>query len=142
MLSASEPAASTIKLATFNASLYREHRGELLAELTSRACDQAKKIAAVIQTVRPDVLLLNEIDGNDDLATVRSLRDNYFAVGQFGLEPLDYSYFYQPTVNTGVASGIDLNRNDSASDPEDNCSHSDCSSNASRFSQPSDAADI
>ena len=51
---------STVRFATFNVSMNRGNRGELLAELQAGASVQIKKIAAVIRVVRPDVILLNE----------------------------------------------------------------------------------
>jgi endonuclease/exonuclease/phosphatase family metal-dependent hydrolase len=108
-----------VKLAALNASLYRGQSGELLSELKSGNCVQAKKLASIIQTVRPDVLMLSEIDGEDQLATVRAFHDQYLAIGQAGLAPLQYQYVYQSSVNTGLASGLDINNNGKTDDPED-----------------------
>ncbi len=57
------PAApGTLRIATYNVSLYRREAGALAQELTTGRSTQAAKIAAVLQDVRPDLLLLNEFD--------------------------------------------------------------------------------
>ena len=55
-------AAEKIRFATFNASLYRRADGQLKQELASGDSASARKVAEIIQIVRPDVILLNEFD--------------------------------------------------------------------------------
>ncbi|MDP1562208.1 MAG: endonuclease/exonuclease/phosphatase family protein [Pirellulaceae bacterium] len=57
--------AGTIRFATFNMALERREAGALTAELRTGQSQQAKRLAEIIQLVRPDVLLLNEIDRDD-----------------------------------------------------------------------------
>ncbi|HSK96866.1 MAG TPA: endonuclease/exonuclease/phosphatase family protein [Euzebyales bacterium] len=88
----------TIRVATYNASLNRATQGELLSDLRA-GDDQARAVADIIGTVRPDVLLLNEFDHDPEAAAV--FADDYLG-GR-------YPYRYTDTCNTGVASGSDLN---------------------------------
>jgi hypothetical protein len=78
--------------------------------LADPSWEKARLAAATIQEVRPDVLLLNEVDWDADGESVRRFVANFLAVGQDGRAPLDYPYVYIPEVNTGVHSGHDLDR--------------------------------
>jgi endonuclease/exonuclease/phosphatase family metal-dependent hydrolase len=111
----------SIRVATLNSSLYREESGVLLAELESGNSEQAQQLARILQTVRPDILLLNEVDYDADGRVAKSLRDRYFRVSQ-GLENsmgLDFPHFYSAPVNTGLPSGMDLDLNGEIDDPAD-----------------------
>ena len=55
-------APGTMRIATYNVSLYRREAGALAQELTAGRSTQAATIAAVLQEVRPDLLLINEFD--------------------------------------------------------------------------------
>lgn len=107
---ARERAAVNVRVATFNTSLYSEQAGGLLARLEA-GDERARKIAAVIQRQRPDIVLLNEFDYDPEgLAADRFQRD-YLGVGQHGEAAITYPYRYLAPVNTGVPSGLDLDRN-------------------------------
>ncbi|KFN45679.1 hypothetical protein N790_09470 [Arenimonas malthae CC-JY-1] len=107
---APERAGVNVRVATFNTSLYSEQAGGLLARLEA-GDERARKIAAVIQRQRPDVVLLNEFDYDPEgLAADRFQRD-YLGVGQHGEAAITYPYRYLAPVNTGVPSGLDLDRN-------------------------------
>lgn len=101
-------AAATIRFATYNASLNRSSAGELVRDLSTPDNTQARRIAEVIQRVRPDVLLINEFDHDDagDAALLFEL--NYLARAQREAAPIRYPYRYSAPVNTGVPSGLDL----------------------------------
>ncbi|MBB5154131.1 endonuclease/exonuclease/phosphatase family protein [Saccharopolyspora phatthalungensis] len=101
-------AAEPVRFATFNASLNRATQGKLLADLSEPDDPQARKVAEVVQRVRPDVLLLNEFDYVEGGAAVDAFRANYLARGQRGADPIDYPYVYIGPVNTGVPSGMDF----------------------------------
>ena len=58
--------------------------------------------------VRPDVLLLNEVDF-DGGKSVEAFEKHFLAKGQHGQQPLEYAYRYVQTVNTGIDTQIDLN---------------------------------
>ena len=103
-------ALPTVRFATFNVSMFRARQGELCTELADPAMEQARLAAAILQDIRPDVVLLNEFDWDARGESARLFRQNFLAIGQDGRQPIDYPYAYVPEVNTGVASGLDLDR--------------------------------
>jgi hypothetical protein len=116
--------ATEVRLATFNVSMESSNylppgaTGDntvLAAILSNGDNPQIKNIAAIIQRVRPDVLLLNEFDyiANPELGIQAFIR-NYLNKAQKGSEPIDYPYFYYSTVNTGQPSPFDLDNNGKA----------------------------
>lgn len=113
-----------LRIATVNVSLYRNQAGQLTTELEAGDNEQAKRIAGILQIVRPDIVLINEIDYQDDDAALLSFLKKYLASGQTAndgkkLEPLDYPYYFTGPVNTGVDSGMDLNADGKLGSPED-----------------------
>src|SRR3546814_3659442 len=54
-------AGDTLRIATYNASLHDDAAGGLVRRLES-GDERARRIAAVLQRVRPDIVLLNEFD--------------------------------------------------------------------------------
>lgn len=115
----------TMRVATFNVSMEATNYsakgeqlngGELFAELATGKHPQIKNIAAIIQQVRPDIILLNEFDyTSDDSIGVSAFINNYLHISQQGAESIDYPYFYTAPVNTGVDSGLDLDKDGVAS---------------------------
>ncbi len=105
-----------VRFATFNASLNRPEPGELRHEL-AQGSDQARATAAIIQRVRPDVLLLQEIDYDPE--ALELFHDAYLAVGQEGERPIEYGYRWAVPSNTGVASGYDLDNDGAVGGPGD-----------------------
>lgn len=97
-----------IRIATFNVALNRNKEGALLNELESGNPEKVKKIAAIIQTVRPDILLINEIDF-DGGESVRVFEEKFLGHGQHGQKPIEYSHRFVGPVNTGIDSAMDLN---------------------------------
>lgn len=107
---ASTPIA-TLRVATYNASLYDEDAGGLVARLQLGNA-QARKIAAVLQKVRPDIVLLNEFDYDAAQRAANLFQRDYLEVAQAGGgAPLHYPHRYLAPVNTGVPSGLDLDGN-------------------------------
>ncbi|HRK31743.1 MAG TPA: endonuclease/exonuclease/phosphatase family protein [Tepidisphaeraceae bacterium] len=98
----------TIRFATFNASLNRDQPGMLVEHLRRGDDAQIEAVAEIIQRVRPDVILINEFDYDPAGEAARLFQANYLARGQNGAEPITFAYSYCEAVNTGVASGIDL----------------------------------
>lgn len=108
-----------ITIATFNVSMESENyvaRGsklgpEVLSNLLAKGNHpQIKNIAAIIQHVQPDILLLNEFDYiKDPKQGIELFIKNYLSVSQSGASPIEYPYYFYQTVNTGVPSGFDLN---------------------------------
>jgi endonuclease/exonuclease/phosphatase family metal-dependent hydrolase len=105
-----EPATvPRLRIATYNTSLYSESDGGLVARLEGDDA-AAKRIAAVIQHQRPDIVLLNEFDFDAWGKAADAFQHRYLEVGQHGQAAITYPYRYFAPVNTGVASGMDLNR--------------------------------
>jgi len=99
-------AAPTLRVATYNTSLYRDQAGALAAAVRSGDA-QATDVAAAIATAHPDVILLNEIDADAVEAFAASIP------GQ------PYAHRFVPSSNTGVPTGVDLDgdgRTDGAGD--------------------------
>ncbi len=98
-----------IRVATFNIGLDQaKQRGELAQLLSKGDYPAALKSAEIIQRVAPDILLLNEIDGNDQGKTLQIYLDLYLKRGHANLQDLEYPYIYQPECNTGVSAGINF----------------------------------
>lgn len=113
-----------IRVATFNVSMealnyipYVKEQtpsveGGELTNALSKQHQQIKNIAEIIQTVNPDIILLNEFDGdNEQHLALRVFINEYLAKGQNKQQGSHYPYFYQGPVNTGVVSPFDLNNN-------------------------------
>ncbi|MEM9644375.1 MAG: endonuclease/exonuclease/phosphatase family protein [Planctomycetota bacterium] len=108
-----------LKVATFNVSLYGSRAGEIKDRLSDGRDDQAEKIAAIVQTVRPDVLLVNEVDFEADGAVAEQLAEAFFAVGRDGRVGIEYPHVLSIPSNTGLESGMDLNHNGKSGEPND-----------------------
>lgn len=115
---AAEQGPQRIRIATFNIAMGLKTEGELYRRLQSGDDEALKKVAAVIQTVRPDVLLLNEFDWYELDSAVFFIR-NYLDTPQYGNEPISYEHALSGAVNTGVDSGLDLNGNGVLAEPDD-----------------------
>ncbi|GAA1444016.1 endonuclease/exonuclease/phosphatase family protein [Nocardiopsis tropica] len=102
------PGPHQVRFATFNTALERAEQGALAAELATPDSEQARNVAEIIQHARPDVLLVNEFDHDEEGEGARLFQDNYLSVGQNDAEGIDYPYVYTAPVNTGVPSGADL----------------------------------
>ena len=93
-----------LRIATYNTSLYDEAPGGLVARLQA-GDDGARNVAAVLQRVRPDIVLLNEFDYDAEGRAADLFQRNYLEVAQpGGGEPLRYAYRYLAPVNTGAVS--------------------------------------
>ena len=112
-------AENSLRIATYNASLYGKTAGEIRNRLADGKDVQAEKVAAIVQTIRPDVLLVNEIDYEPDGATAKLLAERFFAAPQGQREPMEYPHVYFAPSNTGVDSGIDLNDDGKVGRPND-----------------------
>jgi endonuclease/exonuclease/phosphatase family metal-dependent hydrolase len=110
---------SSIRVATYNTSLFREQSRKLARDLQGGVNEQARRIAEVIQRVRPDILLLNEFDYDAEGRAAGLFRENFLAVSQSGCEPIEYPHYFIGPVNTGRPSGRDLDHNGQVGDPAD-----------------------
>ena len=121
---AAEPARrsgpfQSLRAATFNASLNRGREGQLLEDLATGKDAQIRAVAEIIQINSPDILLLNEFDHDDEGRGVDLFREKYLEVPQNGQSPAFYPYAFTAPVNTGVPSGLDLNRDGTVGGPDD-----------------------
>ncbi|WDJ12021.1 endonuclease/exonuclease/phosphatase family protein [Xanthomonas campestris pv. incanae] len=109
--SAASTTAAPLRIATYNTSLYSDEAGGLVRELQGDSA-HARKIAAVLQRVRPDLVLLNEFDFDPAHRAADLFQQRYLQVAQpGGGDALAYPYRYLAPVNTGVPSGLDLDNN-------------------------------
>lgn len=115
--SAHKPAP--VRFATFNASLNRNSAGALIADLSTSGNAQAATVAEIVQRVRPDVLLINEFDYDENGVAAQLFQDNYLSVPHNGAAAIEYPYHYVAPSNTGIPSGFDLNNNGSIGGPDD-----------------------
>jgi 3-phytase/alkaline phosphatase D len=110
---------ATIRVATYNTSLYRHEAGRLVHDLEGGNNKQARHIAEVIQRVRPHILLVNEFDYDAHGRAAELFQNEYLAVGQDGLEAMEYAHRFTAPVNTGRQSGRDLDKDGRLNGPDD-----------------------
>ncbi|MFK7740388.1 MAG: endonuclease/exonuclease/phosphatase family protein [Planctomycetota bacterium] len=110
---------ATVRIATFNVALNRAEAGALLQELEGGKCEPAKQLASLVQTVRPDVLLLNEVDRDPAARAAEVFRREYLGVSQGGRDAIEYPFVFCGAVNTGVPSGQDLDGDGRTDGPAD-----------------------
>jgi endonuclease/exonuclease/phosphatase family metal-dependent hydrolase len=91
----------------------------LVKDLQQRDNLQARQVAEIIQRIRPDVLLINEIDHDAAGRAAELFQTNYLSVAQRGQEPIEFAHRFTADVNTGLPSGLDLNRNERSDEPSD-----------------------
>jgi endonuclease/exonuclease/phosphatase family metal-dependent hydrolase len=111
------PPQSALRFATFNVALNRPAAGRLARDLAAGDA-QARAVAEIVQRVRPDVLLLNELDF-DGGAALHLFEERYLAVGQNGAAPIRYAHRLVAPVNTGEPSGFDLDHDGRTDGPGD-----------------------
>ncbi len=68
-------------------------------------------MAEIIQRVRPDVLLVNELDFVPNGEALRLFQRNYLSVSQNGARPIFFPHSFVAPSNTGTPSGKDLDNN-------------------------------
>jgi hypothetical protein len=117
--------ATQLKIATFNVSMealnYVSHQRNKITKISEKTLSNALKndhpqirnIAEIIQRVNPDIILLNEFDNqeNNEKNSHKALKifiKQYLNKSQNGQPAVNYPYFYQGQVNTGINSGFDL----------------------------------
>ena len=108
-----------VRFATFNTALFREDAGQLADDLAAGGDKQAQTVAAIIQQLRPDVLLVNEFDYDETGRAIAAFQENYLAVGQEGAEAIRYPYHFCAPSNTGIDSGFDLDGDGALGGPGD-----------------------
>jgi hypothetical protein len=108
-----------VRFATFNASLNRFNAGDLIVDLSTPDDAQAQAVAEIIQRTRPDVLLVNEFDFDENGEAADLFRTNYLEVSQNGADPIDYRHVFVAPSNTGIPSGFDLNNDGTVGGADD-----------------------
>lgn len=112
-------AETTVRFATFNIRQLNADKLGMTDDQGRGTNAQLRKAAEIIQRVRPDVLLVNEIDYDDNRRSTVLFRQRYLRIGQHGQSPIDYPHVFSAPTNTGVPTGMDLDhdgRSDGAGD--------------------------
>ncbi len=108
-----QAADAPLRVATYNVSLYDDADGGVIRRLEAGDAG-ARKVAAVLQRLRPDLVLLNEFDHDAEGRAADLFQQRYLEVPQAGGgEALHYPHRYFAPVNTGEPSGLDLDGNGS-----------------------------
>lgn len=116
------PESGALRVATFN---IKELSVQMLENVNAEGQGRDPQVIAaarIIQRVRPDVLVILEIDhdmvtpGANNDRTARLLAKNYLAHGE---APITYEHFYAAPCNTGLLSGVDLNNDGVIAKPSD-----------------------
>lgn len=117
---AQDDAPAAVRVAVFNIFELGRDKLDQVDAAGRGASPQLRGAAEIVQRVRPDVLLVNEIDYDaGEGVNAQLFLERYVGVGQGGLEPVDYLHVFFEPVNTGVATGIDMNRDGDTAGPED-----------------------
>jgi hypothetical protein len=120
---------SSIRFATFNIQELSLQKLQQVDSSGKGANPQVLNCAEILQRVRPDIVLINEIDAPstaDDRESLnpagnaaRQFLDKYLAISQKGLLPLEFPYLYIAPSNTGVPTGHDLDNDGKKDGPAD-----------------------
>lgn len=112
-----ERAPGTVRVAAFNANLVRQGAGVLVSDIGKRDA-QVLAAAEILLRVRPDVVLINELD-HDPAGLALARFAALLAEGVAGLPGLDYPHLFAAGSNTGVPSGHDLDGDGRSMGPGD-----------------------
>jgi hypothetical protein len=118
----SEKAEGRVRIALFNIREFRTEKITQVDESGVGVNPQARAAAEIIQRVRPDILVLNEIDhdyGGEEEGldlNARRFASAYLASGE---NAIGFSYSYAAPNNTGLLTGLDLDGNGHVATDED-----------------------
>jgi endonuclease/exonuclease/phosphatase family metal-dependent hydrolase len=112
------PAPGAIRVAVFNVALSREEPGALVQELRLGGAAQIDAVAEIVQRVRPDILLLLELDRDDGGESLRLMQAT-LREGRGGAAGIDYPHGFAEPSNTGVLATRDLDGDGAISRPAD-----------------------
>ncbi len=107
-----------VRLASFNVALNRRNPGELAQELRLGGSAQIDAVVEIIQRVRPDIILINEIDHDARQIAAQLFRDA-LTTGRQGAAGMNYPHLFSAPSNTGVSSGYDLDKDGRVFGPKD-----------------------
>lgn len=107
-----------IRVASFNVSLYDSDAGGVIKRL-QQGDSKAAQAAKVIRHQRPDLLLVNEFDYDPGEVAADLFQRQYLESANGIGDPITYPYRYLAPVNTGVASGLDIDGDGRADGPQD-----------------------
>ena len=106
-----------IRIATINIAMGLQNESDLFDRLQSGDDPGLASAAEIIQTVRPDILLINEFDYKPE--SVALLNNNYLFKSWSGQSPIEYAHSFIAAVNTGTDSGMDLDGDGQIGGPND-----------------------
>ncbi|MEM0922455.1 MAG: endonuclease/exonuclease/phosphatase family protein, partial [Pseudomonadota bacterium] len=95
------------RVAVFNAALARKGAGKLILDIERGRDRQVRNVAEIILRVRPDILVINELD-HDPAGRALAGFQAVLASGIKDLPGLEFAEAFAGDVNTGVPSGHDL----------------------------------
>jgi hypothetical protein len=110
---------TTVKFTSFNCSLSRPQQNQLQSDLSSPQDPQIKLVAEIIQTIRPEILILCEFDYDSLGRSLDLFEANYLGVSQNGQETIFYPQSKSFISNTGMPSGLDLDKDGTYDAPAD-----------------------
>lgn len=102
----------TLRVLTFNTGLDRKGPGLLVRDLMRDDPVTLKTLQRVTEAA-PDVAVLQSVDFDRDMVAVRLLQK------QLKVQGLDLPYSFARPPNTGVGTGVDLDRNGRFGEPRD-----------------------
>ncbi|MBY8976665.1 endonuclease/exonuclease/phosphatase family protein [Rhodobacteraceae bacterium NNCM2] len=110
--------SGSIRAAVFNTAMARRGAGKLIHDIERGEDDQVRNVAEIILRVRPDILVINELDHDPAARALGGFR-RVLADGMPDLPGIDYPYWHHDEVNTGVPSGHDLDGDGQQAGPRD-----------------------
>lgn len=109
-----------VRVATFNVQELSATKLDEGAGAGGGPHPQLAAAAGILQEVRPDILVLQEVDhgpeGSPGETVVRRFQTDYLEAGEAALA---YPYLYMAPSNTGELSGLDLDGRGGAATPDD-----------------------
>ncbi|MDZ4728525.1 MAG: endonuclease/exonuclease/phosphatase family protein [Xanthomonadales bacterium] len=109
----------TLRIATFNIAMGFERAGEMAAALQNPQHERLRQVAAILQTIRPDIVLLNEFDFDSAVDAASLFNQKFLEKAGNNLQAIEYSYHYRAESNTGLSSGLDIDGDGKLNGPAD-----------------------
>ncbi len=103
----------TLDVAVYHTSLARSGPGLLLRDILKAKDAQTLAVTQIITHAEADILLLLDVDYDHDLLAIKALRDKVSAAG------LHYPHVFALLPNSGMPTGLDLDRDRRRGGPRD-----------------------